>query len=203
MATVDSLGFVRFQDSGSATSTYSEIKSGRPRPAFLTRPLESSRPADTPVDQPAGSTDRRAEAEPAAPAAEPAAPAAEEKPAPPKKNVDTSAEAAVSRLLHAIALKEAATARLIHAEAEKAERASRAAVGALSFEDVLALHRSAADIMYAIARKEELLVSKLSVLLAIVETMAGVRKGDQDEDLEPEQAAFLFTSTAEPDDDSA
>lgn len=195
MAVVDDQEFVRFRES--TTAVRREFKTRRGRPPLGPHSLPHSGPgiAATRHDGRHANSQAEATADDALPenrgAPKPPTPLIKESPSPPIKSVDASSEVGISRLLHAIALKEAAVARWIHVEVEKAECASRQRIGALSFEDVMAVHRSAADMIYAIARKEELLVAKLTALQAIVETLAGVRKSTLDEEQDEESPAFL------------
>jgi hypothetical protein len=78
---------------------------------------------------------------------------------------------AIARLLHAVAYEEIALARLMQAEVAKVERLTSQTVATPTFDEIIALQRSAADVVHRIVRKEEILLEKLNVLLSLVQAI--------------------------------
>lgn len=83
------------------------------------------------------------------------------------KRVPPSRDEVINLLLQSIALEEAALAALINTEAERVQLLSGTFAEPVTFDEVLSLQRSVADVLQAVVRKEEVLLRKLTTVLRI------------------------------------
>jgi hypothetical protein len=87
-------------------------------------------------------------------------------PEPPATPSPTRAEV-VNNLLQSVALAETALAALINTEAERLQALAATLPVAATFDDVLSLQRSVAEVLQVVVRREELLLRKLTAVLNI------------------------------------
>lgn len=73
------------------------------------------------------------------------------------------------RLLESIAHEELALAHIINEEASNLSKASECLMGPIMADELIALQRGVSDVLDRLAKKEDLLLKKLRIILALVD----------------------------------